>query len=201
MSIVTLASGGVDSTLMAILTHEEGVEQKMLFIDYGQRASEREWSACERVARRYKLPAPVKMNLRGFGQQVPSGLTSSSSDLYADAFLPGRNMLFLLAGAAFASRHGASSVAIGLLSDDFAIFPDQTRAFLAKAQSLLRTVTMMPRLRIVAPLMHLTKPEVLALAGTKKIHGTYSCHAGTARPCGRCISCLEAKPVSQQRKK
>jgi len=42
-----------------------------------------------------------------------------------------------------------------------------------------------------APLMNLGKAAVLALAAEKGVTGTYSCHAGGARPCGRCISCRE----------
>ena len=38
MSIVTLVSGGLDSTLVALLTRDAGIQQHPLFIDYGQRA-------------------------------------------------------------------------------------------------------------------------------------------------------------------
>lgn len=198
MSVVNLVSGGVDSTLMALLTQEEGVPQQPLFIDYGQRAAKREWEACRRVFKELDLPRPVRMSLRGFGTHVASGLTDPEMDVQKDAFLPGRNLLFLLVGASFAARHEATSVAIGLLSEEAALFPDQEQGFLKKAQPLLRTATINPRLRIVSPLSHLSKPEVLALAKQKGISGTYSCHSGTEHPCGRCISCLE---VQQFRKK
>ena len=42
MSIVTLVSGGLDSTLVAKLAQEEGLRQHPLFIDYGQRSRDRE---------------------------------------------------------------------------------------------------------------------------------------------------------------
>ena len=35
MSIVVLASGGLDSTLISVMAEEEGVETFPLFIDYG----------------------------------------------------------------------------------------------------------------------------------------------------------------------
>ena len=46
MSIVTLVSGGLDSTLVALLARDEGLEQYPLFVDYGQRAKDKELSAC-----------------------------------------------------------------------------------------------------------------------------------------------------------
>lgn len=190
---MNLVSGGVDSTLMALLTAEEGVEQHPLFLDYGQRAAEREWKACSAVFKQLGLPSPTRMNLSGFGAHIPSGLTDAKMDVYKEAFLPGRNLLFLLAAASFAARHETSSVAIGLLSEEAALFPDQEDKFVRRAQALLRTATANKRLRIVSPLIHLTKADAMALAKQKGISGTYSCHSGTVRPCGRCISCLERK--------
>jgi 7-cyano-7-deazaguanine synthase len=103
MSLVTLVSGGLDSTLMAVLAKEESIQQFPLFIDYGQICKYREWSACKSVHLKLGLPPPVKMNLKGYGELVPSGLTNSLMRVYEDAFLPGRNLLFLLAGFAYAS--------------------------------------------------------------------------------------------------
>ena len=47
MSLVTLTSGGLDSTLMVVLAKEEAVDQYPLFINYGQRSLKREWQACQ----------------------------------------------------------------------------------------------------------------------------------------------------------
>ncbi len=46
MSMVTLVSGGLDSTVMAVLAKEEGLTQHPLFIDYGQLGCRRELRAC-----------------------------------------------------------------------------------------------------------------------------------------------------------
>ena len=58
MSIVTLVSGGLDSTLVAKLAQEEGLRQYPLFIDFGQRARERELAACRRAMADLDLPEP-----------------------------------------------------------------------------------------------------------------------------------------------
>ena len=49
MSLVTLTSGGLDSTLVAVLAKEDGIEQFPLFIDYGQICRDQELEACIRV--------------------------------------------------------------------------------------------------------------------------------------------------------
>jgi 7-cyano-7-deazaguanine synthase in queuosine biosynthesis len=43
MGIVTLVSGGYDSTLMSLMAHEEGILLHPLFVDYGQLGATKEW--------------------------------------------------------------------------------------------------------------------------------------------------------------
>lgn len=192
MSLVTLVSGGLDSTVMAIMAQEDGLTQFPLFIDYGQICGNQERNACLTVHSRFGLPRPVMMNLRGFGQLIPSGLTTRSMRVNEDVFLPGRNLLFLLAGCAYAYKTRSNAVAIGLLSEESHLFPDQTSEFVKSTEALIN-LAMGCDVRIVAPLMNFTKRDVLAVAKKKGIEGTYSCHAGTIPPCGVCVSCQEVK--------
>lgn len=190
MSMITLVSGGLDSTLMAVLAKEERIEQYPLFIDYGQRANRQEWQTCQRVFNKLKLPKPVRMDLRGFGKLIPSGLTNRTLRLNEDAYLPGRNLLFLLAAGSYAYSNNCSAIAIGLLTEKHHLFPDQTSAFLKQAERLF-TSTFDRKIKIVTPLIKFSKKDVVALAKHKKVSGTYSCHSGKSVPCGKCISCLE----------
>lgn len=190
MSIVVLASGGMDSTLIGLLAQEEGVSIAPLFIDYGQKAADREWMACRAVHEHLGLPQPRKMDLSGFGQIISSGLTSSEKDVKTEAFTPGRNMLFLIAGASYAFQIGADAVAIGLLTERHSIFPDQKASFLTKTEQALEVAVGRP-IRILAPLFEFSKADVLKLSQEKGIEGTYSCHSGGENPCGECISCRE----------
>ncbi len=190
MSFVNLVSGGLDSTLIGVMAKEEGVTSHPLFIDYGQRAAAREWNACQLVHARLALPAPSKMDLSGFGRVIQSGLTCEEKPLKEEAFTPGRNLIFLVMGAAYAHQVGADAVALGLLSERFSLFPDQRAEFLtaserAICQALGRTI------RVLTPLFEFSKADVVKLAAKRGITGTYSCHAGTEAPCGQCVSCLE----------
>ena len=117
MSIVALVSGGLDSTLMAKLTDEEGIRQIPLFIDYGQIARDRELGACNKAMEVLKLPSPKIANLAGYGVIIQSGLTNEILHIVEDAFTPGRNMLFLLTASALAQQSNADAISIGLLHE------------------------------------------------------------------------------------
>lgn len=190
MSIVTLVSGGLDSSLMALLAKETGVQQYPLFIDYGQRSRDRELSACRRTLRALQLPKPKIASLPGFGLLIRSGLTDVRLDVMEAAFTPGRNLLFLLLGASYAYSVGAEAVAIGLLDERSSLFPDQTAKFLLKSENLL-SLCMGQTIKVLAPLSSFSKREVVRLARSKGITGTYSCHAGSRHPCGVCVACRE----------
>lgn len=192
MSIVTLVSGGLDSTLVAHLAKEEGLRIHPLFVNYGQRALERELAACKRAMIKLELDNLQVADLSGFGALIRSGLTDPSQRIVEDAFTPGRNMLFLLVASAHAYKVGADAVSIGLLHEETALFPDQTSGFLREAESLISRI-MGRELRVLAPLAAFHKDEVVALAKIKGIQGTYSCHMGEEEPCGNCIACNEFK--------
>jgi 7-cyano-7-deazaguanine synthase len=190
MGIVTLASGGIDSTLMSLMAHEEGIQLFPLFVDYGQLGAVKEWEACKRIHEKYGLPSVTRMNLSGFGKVIPSGITDSRLRINEDAFLPGRNLLFVLAGAAHAFKVQASGVALGLLNPAQHLFPDQTREFIDACETMIETA-MGKRIRILTPLIEFSKSDILAMARSRGLCGTYSCHAGGDKPCGVCVACVE----------
>ncbi len=190
MSIVTLVSGGIDSTLMSLMAHEEGIVINPLFVDYGQLSSSREWNACEQLHERYGLPLVKRMDVSGFGKIVPSGITDPTMRINEDAFLPGRNLLLLLCGAAYAYSVQADGVAIGLLNPEDCLFPDQTLDFLRKTEHMIETA-MKKRITVLAPLIEFTKADILSLATARGLQDTYSCHAGGNEPCGKCVACIE----------
>ena len=192
MSIVTLVSGGLDSTLVAQLAKEQGLQIFPLFVNYGQRALNRELAACKLAMQKLGLVEPEIADLSGYGRLIRSGLTDPSLHIIDDAFTPGRNMLFLLTAAAYAQQKNADAISIGLLHESTSLFPDQTSGFLAEAERMI-TLCMGRTIKVLAPLSSFTKPDVVALAAEKGIDQTYSCHLGEEQPCGNCIACNEFK--------
>ena len=188
--LVTLVSGGLDSLLMSILAVEQDFDVFPLFIDYGQLAGPIEWVACRRNHTKHNLPTPKKMSLKGFGKVIHSGLTDPKMRIKEDAFLPGRNSLFLIAAGSFAYQVKSQNIAIGLLSEEFALFPDQTKKFASTAERFI-SAEMGYKVKVLTPLIEFNKAEVLKLAKSRKISGTYSCHTGKIKPCGKCVSCIE----------
>jgi len=190
MSFVNLVSGGLDSTLIGVMAKEDHIDHFPLFIDYGQRAAAKEWATCQAVHQQLGLPEPTRMDLSGFGQVITSGLTNADMDVKDHAFTPGRNLLFLLMGGAYAYQVGASSVAIGLLAEQFSLFPDQRQPFLVQAERAIVAAMGRP-IKLLTPLIEFGKADVVRLATEKGVVGTYSCHIGDDQPCGHCIACLE----------
>lgn len=192
MSLVVLMSGGLDSSLAASMAHSDGIEVIPVFVQYGQLAIERELAACRRQCAGIGLSDPIVVDVAGFGRSVPSGLTDALLRVNEDAFLPGRNLLFLLVGAAIAYSRNASGVVIGLLDERARLFPDQSKEFVRRAEEML-SFALGRDIRIVAPLIDMTKQQVMSLAVERGLTATYSCHAGTDPPCGHCVSCIEAQ--------
>lgn len=199
MSIVNLVSGGLDSTVVSMMIKEEGLEFFPLFINYGQKAALHEWEACQTVHEKLKLPKPVKVDISGFGNLILSGLTSLDRNVKDDAFTPGRNLLFLLVGSAYAFQVGAIAVSIGLLNEKYSVFPDQKVAFIDSAETTIK-LALGKTIKIVVPLSEFSKADVLSIAKMHGVTGTYSCHAGTKTFCGECISCLELQGAIRQYK-
>src|SRR5258708_7156485 len=130
MSLVVLMSGGIDSSVSAALAIEDGIDVIPVFVNYGQRANGRELAASRAICSKLGIGEPEVVDLSGFGVSIPSGLPRTDLDLHDDAFLPGRNLLLLLAGASVAFSRGAAGVVIGLLDDSVAIYPDQRGEFI-----------------------------------------------------------------------
>lgn len=190
MRAVVLASGGLDSTLLALLASEEGYDVFPLFVDYGQLAAKIELSHCTAAMARNKIRSPIVADLKGFGQLIPSGLTNADLHVVDEAFTPGRNSLFLLSAASYAATIGAHTIMIGLLDEKYHLFLDQTKDYLERAESFLCSAVGQT-VSIKAPLMAFSKQEVIAMSEAKGIGETYSCHVGSAMPCGECIACKE----------
>ncbi len=190
MSLVPLVSGGLDSTLMTLLAIECGQEVAPLFIDYGQLSVEKELDACKRSFVKLGIPEPEVVSVPDIGRLLPSGLTNRNLKVFEDAFLPGRNLFFLLFGASYAYKINAGAIAIGLLDENSSIFPDQTKNFTLSAEKVISEALGVD-ISIRTPLINFTKSDVVTMAKIKGIDNTYSCHAGTDEPCGLCIACRE----------
>ncbi len=114
------------------------------------------------------------------------------ADGVPSTYVPFRNAQMLAAAVAWAEVLGATWVGIGAVEEDGSGYPDCREAFVAAFESAARLGTRAgDALRVVAPLVHLTKAEIVRRGAELGVpfELTWSCYQGQERACGRCESC------------
>ena len=205
---VLLLSGGLDSTTLLAYARREGYAVHAMSFRYGQRHAH-ELAAAERAAARYGASAfrVVDIDLRAFGGSalttdlaVPKDRTAAAlaDGAVPVTYVPARNTIFLSFGLAWAEVLGASAIFIGVNAVDYSGYPDCRPAFIDAFERMANLATAAAveggrRLRIHAPLLQLSKREIieLGLALGVDYADTTSCYdpddSGAA--CGRCDAC------------
>lgn len=202
---VVLLSGGLDSTTALYWARSEGYAPIALSVAYGQRHA-KELEAARRVARAARVPLhELTLRLPWLGG---SSLTNARLRLpdvplarigrggVPSTYVPGRNTMFLALAASLADAEGADAVVIGANALDYSGYPDCRPPFIRAFETAARRGTRRARLKVLAPLLRLDKAGIVRLAARvgAPLGLTWSCYAGTRRPCGRCDSCkLRAK--------
>jgi 7-cyano-7-deazaguanine synthase len=205
---VLLLSGGVDSTTTAAIALHEGFDVHALSVRYGQRHAV-ELEAARRVAERLGIRRHVivDLDLRAFGgsaltADVPVPKDTPLAEIGARipaTYVPARNTIFLSLALAWAETLGAHDLFFGANALDYSGYPDcrpeYLEAYARMADLATRAgVEERVRLRIHAPLLRLTKAEIVTrgLALGLDYGMTSSCYdpAVDGAACGRCESCL-----------
>jgi 7-cyano-7-deazaguanine synthase len=199
-SAVVLFSGGQDSTTCLYWARDRIHTIHPIFIDYGQRHLNIEIQSAGKITRDLDMPLYV-YNIDVFAQMGDSALVSREVDVNAPhprdsklpaSFVPGRNLFFILIAAAHAYKHDISTIIIGANHVDYSGYPDcrpDTISALEKAINF----GMGGEFQIVAPVINLSKTEIVALAASLNCIGamefTHTCYEGKFPPCGACPSC------------
>jgi 7-cyano-7-deazaguanine synthase len=204
MKAVLLLSGGLDSYTAGALARAEGYELYALTVRYGQ-VHAREVDAARAVARALDARRHVELdvNLAAFGGSalVGAGPVPKDRDLFdsqiPSTYVPARNTIFLSLALGWAEVVGAGAIVIGVNALDYSGYPDCRPEYLESFERLAGLATKAgvegARLRILAPLLHLSKAEIIrrGLSLGLDYSQTHSCYdpAPDGRPCGRCDSC------------
>jgi 7-cyano-7-deazaguanine synthase len=209
---VVLLSGGLDSTTALAIAKADGFETYALSFRYGQRHGV-ELESARRVAQALGVAQHVvaDIDLRVFGGSaltadiaVPKGRSHDEmGEGIPVTYVPARNTIFLSFALAWAEVLGAQDVYIGVNALDYSGYPDCRPEFIAAYEAMANLATKAgvegrQRLRIHAPLIHLSKAEIIRNGTELGVdYGlTSSCYdpAPDGRPCGSCDSCqLRAK--------
>ncbi len=195
---VVVASGGLDSCVccaLAALDHELA----MLHVGYGQRTQVRERRAFDEIADYYDVSRRLVLSMEHFRSiggssltdiTIPVPLKPDGQDI-PNTYVPFRNANILAAGTSFAEVIGARSVYIGVNSVDSSGYPDCRPEFIDAFNRLIEVGTKVGRIRIQAPLLHMTKREIVTegIRLGAPIEKSWSCYVESDVACGRCDSC------------
>jgi 7-cyano-7-deazaguanine synthase len=203
---VVLLSGGLDSYTAAAMAARDGRHLFALTVRYGQ-VHGREVDAARRVASALQVQRHIELDvdLSAFGGSalVGDGAIPKDRDVAAQhdipsTYVPARNTVFLSLALAWAEVVGAGAIVIGVNALDYSGYPDcrpeYLQAFERMAALATRAGVQGGRLRILAPLLRMSKAEIITAGAALGLdYGlTHSCYDPPAdgRPCRRCDSCL-----------
>ncbi len=199
---VVLLSGGLDSATCLALAAARGFRCHALSFDYGQRSAA-EIEFARRQARRSGVVEHRVLELP-LGQFGGSALTDSGIGVpeapgegIPATYVPARNTVFLAHALAWAEVAGAAAIFIGVNALDYSGYPDCRPAYIEAFQQLAdiatRTGAEGGKIALEAPLMHLSKAEIIRRGMELGVNyaDTLSCYQADEQglACGRCDSC------------
>ncbi|TYO97681.1 preQ(0) biosynthesis protein QueC [Geothermobacter ehrlichii] len=201
---VVLYSGGLDSTTCLAIARDQGFAPHALSFSYGQRHT----VELEKARRYAPLVGAVEhrvvdIDLRAFGGSALTDAIEVPKDRPLEAgipvtYVPARNTIFLSFALAWAEVLGAFDIFIGVNALDYSGYPDCRPDYIAAWERLANLATAAAvegkgRYRIHAPLLHLSKAEIIRRGLELGVdYGlTHSCYDPDpqGRACGRCDSC------------
>lgn len=209
-----LLSGGLDSATAAAVAKSDGYDLFALSFSYGQRHSG-EVECAKRVGRSLEVAdhVTIEFDLTKWGGSALTGdedvpLDRDEEEMSGDippTYVPARNTIFLSFALAYAEVVGADTIVIGVNQVDYSGYPDCRGEYLAAFENMANLATSSAvkdgkMVRIYAPLLHLTKAEIIKLGVGLGVDYalTWSCYQGLDKSCGRCDSCiLRAKGFSE----
>jgi 7-cyano-7-deazaguanine synthase len=213
---LVLFSGGQDSTVCLAWTLDRYVRVETVGFDYGQRHGvelQCRRRVREELKRRFpewaaRLGPDHMIDISSFGAIGDTALTSGAEiEMLASGlpstFVPGRNLVFFVYGAALGYRRGLTTLVGGMCETDFSGYPDCRDATLQALEQAIRLGTEIP-FAIETPLMWLTKADTWVLANELGgdalvdliVEDTHSCYRGErgvrhdwGYGCGACPAC------------
>lgn len=196
---IVLLSGGLDSTTTLYFAKRK-FDVRALIFDYGQR-HRKEVRVAVSIAKAARVPYKIVMielpwkgsSLLDKSSKLPSGRAPHNIGRgVPSTYVPGRNTIFLSFAVSYAEAAGAKAIFIGANAIDFSGYPDCRPAYYKAMQKAIGKGTKAGNIRIVTPLINMTKSQIIRLGRRLKapLEKTWSCYKGGKKPCGVCDSCI-----------
>ncbi|HAD31188.1 MULTISPECIES: 7-cyano-7-deazaguanine synthase QueC [unclassified Methylophaga] len=198
---VILLSGGLDSVTALAIAKAEGYECFTISFDYGQR-HKTELFAAENLAKKSGVASHkvIQIDLRAIGGSALTDdidVPETEQQGIPITYVPARNTVFLSIALGWAEVLNAEAIFVGVNAVDYSGYPDCRPEFIDAFEKLANLATKSAvegsAIYIKAPLMHLSKSEIVK-RGTElgiDYSETVSCYQADAqgRACGQCDSC------------
>lgn len=200
-----LLSGGIDSTTALAIAFHQYAQCEGVSIDYGQR-HKREIEYAQAQCQEFDIPHTVikltpevldRSMLTDATQEIPD-IKYSEIQGVSPTYVPFRNGTMLSLITAHAQKwtnegdDRNAAVYFGAHAEDAAnwAYPDCTPEFIGAMANAIFIGTYR-KVRLVTPLMWMTKAEVVKVGDTLNVSfdSTWSCYAGGEVHCGRCPTC------------
>ena len=201
---VVLLSGGLDSATVLAMARDAGMRVVALSFRYGQRHAH-ELAAARALAAESGIEHLVcDIDLGTFGGSALTDDTlevphDRAADAMADGipitYVPARNTIFLSFALALAEVRGAREIHLGVNAIDYSGYPDCRPEYIAAFEQLAALATRAGvegrGVRIVAPLQHLSKAEIIrrGLALGVDYGRTHSCYDPSQTDGAACATC------------
>lgn len=201
---IVLLSGGLDSATCLAIARAEGFDAYALSVAYGQRHAA-ELAASKKVA---GVLGAVEHRVAhvDLGQFGGSALTDASiavptdgvqADIIPVTYVPARNTVMLSLALGWAEVLGANDIFVGVNAVDYSGYPDCRPEYIAAFEAMGNLATRAGveghRLHIHAPLLKLSKAEIVQRGTTLGVDYsmTVTCYQADdeGRACGRCDAC------------
>ncbi len=206
---IVLVSGGLDSLVSAAVAARDCAELNFLHISYGQRTQKKELESFEAISRYYHPKRAEVVGWDWLSRIGGSSLTDLEQEIPAQdptgevpsTYVPFRNANLLCAAVSWAEVLVADSIYLGAVEEDSSGYPDCREVFFRAFEKVVETGTknLVP-IRIVTPVLHLSKAEIVKLGmelGAPFEH-SWSCYVSNQEACGECESCrLRLKAFAQ----
>jgi 7-cyano-7-deazaguanine synthase len=197
---VVCLSGGMDSCVTAAIAAEEHT-LAALHARYGQRTQRKEEACFQAVAAHYAAAHQLVVDfphLQAIGgssltdRRMPVREGDPEPDHIPTSYVPFRNAHLLAAATAWAEVLGAQAIYVGAVWEDSSGYPDCRPEFYDAFQQVIdRGTRPETRIRIVTPVIRMTKDEIVRLGAAlgAPFEKTWSCYQADERACGACESC------------
>ncbi|MDG1663872.1 MAG: 7-cyano-7-deazaguanine synthase QueC [Pseudomonadales bacterium] len=199
---VVLLSGGLDSATVLAMAVAEGYDCHTLSFHYGQRHVA-ELKAAQAIAQASGASdhQVIRFDMSGIGGSALTDSAIAVPEMPTDGipvtYVPARNTIFLSFALGYAEVLQAEAIFVGVNAVDYSGYPDcrpdYIEAFQAMANQATKAGVEGHGSKIVAPLLHLTKAEIIRAGNALGVDysQTVSCYQADerGRACGKCDSC------------